>query len=165
MLIRDSELQRRIESFSDGQLLEIVTARRTEYRQIALDLAAKELMRRRVSFQFPSAGKSELTRPDEWTMDEVAALHELEVAKLPETPALGTILTSGHEQTWTRKDQLIILVGLYAVLALLAWSIYADNSAVMRWLEDGIYWVHIVLLIPVVLKICALLGKKLLDKV
>ncbi|MDQ1612826.1 MAG: hypothetical protein QOG00_2757 [Pyrinomonadaceae bacterium] len=46
MLIRDFDLRERMASLRDEQLLEIVTARRVEYRQAALDLAAQELMRR-----------------------------------------------------------------------------------------------------------------------
>ncbi|HKP72717.1 MAG TPA: hypothetical protein VJT82_07250 [Pyrinomonadaceae bacterium] len=142
MLIRDSELQRRIVSLPDEQLLDIVTARRTEYRQAALDLASKELMRRRVSFELPSADEPE------------------------STPVAKTTPAGGDGQTLSRTDKVMIFLVCCLALSLSAFNLYDSGSRnPSRLMEKVVFWLHIVLLVPLIFRICVLFGKKLLDKI
>ena len=141
MLIRESDLQRRVASLSDEQLLEIVTTRRTEYRQAALELVSKELMRRQVSFELPSA-------------DEVET-----------TPAAKTT-PKGDGQTLTSKEKAIILVVCCLALGLSAFNLYDSGSRnPSRLVERVVFWLHIALVVPVIFKLCLGLGRKLLDKI
>ncbi|MDQ1558516.1 MAG: hypothetical protein QOD32_1576 [Pyrinomonadaceae bacterium] len=163
MLIRDSDLQERMASLRDEQLLEIVTARRVEYRQAALDLAAQELMRRQVSFELAAADQSKLTSPAGRTRGEGATVRESAATdEFQSPPPLGTILTSGHEQIFSRRDKLKLLVGSYAFLALIAWSLYADSSNPTRMVEKVLFWFHVVLF---VVGISTPLVRKLLNKI
>lgn len=49
------ELRRRFAALRDKELLRIVTVGRAQYRQVALNLAEEELMRRGVAFTTPAA--------------------------------------------------------------------------------------------------------------
>lgn len=133
------DLQRRISQLPDEQLLDMLTTERVEYRQHALDLAAKELLRRGVDLP-PSLPQPELTQPLNATFGNVEAERE------------------------KRRDQLVLLVALYAFLALIAWGFYTDSSEPTRYADEVIYWVYILLLISVIFKICRLLGRILLKK-
>ncbi|MDQ1589913.1 MAG: hypothetical protein QOG71_540 [Pyrinomonadaceae bacterium] len=162
MLIRDFDLRERMASLRDEQLLEIVTARRVEYRQAALDLAAQELMRRQVSFELASAVQSGLTSPAGRARGKGATVMELTADEFQSSPPLGTILTSGHEQIFSRRDKLKILAASYAFLALIAWSLYADSSNPTRVVEKVLFWFHVVLF---VVGISTPLVRKLLNKI
>ncbi|HEV2761463.1 MAG TPA: hypothetical protein VGV38_00615 [Pyrinomonadaceae bacterium] len=56
MYDESEELRRRFALLRDEELLKILTARRVQYRQAALDVAAEELTRRGVAYTPPPAG-------------------------------------------------------------------------------------------------------------
>jgi hypothetical protein len=130
------DLQWRISQLPDEELLEMLTLKRVEHGQPALDLAAKELMRRGVDLPAP------LPQPEP-------------------TPPITSSFAQGEEERRKRKDQLIQLAGVYAFLALIAWGFYTDNSDPTILAERVFFWFHAVFFAG---SICVLLFRKLLDK-
>lgn len=108
-------LNQRMLLSSDDELLNIVTTRRAEYRQVAVDLAAKELMRRNV----PLPALHNIQSSD---------AHQLACSKEPEPKETS----NGSLIAW-----LVVLLG-YALLGIIAYLLPDYRLLPENRITDGI---------------------------